>query len=412
MSGEVKRVSNGGETLSDFLQLCVSRKVLEEDTARDVHRLASTSGCGLIEAVRGLGLMSREQFVEKVLSALSAKRAYHPLLLQRHPGDSRRFERFYAIEPNEKVVDTVRAMAGGRGSSHTSAPLVLHAPPGLGKTHLLCAAVVAGESKNSTYVHSADLDVEIQRANRLGCRAELRRRLISAGLLAVDDIHLLAKKEEAQEELAVVIDHASRSETPVIMASALHLEALEGLSDELSAKLGPSPWQPLLMGSAKDRLELIDHLEASWELPGEVKRYLAENIADSVRRIKAAAVQLRVLAGEDPAGVTVEMARAVVPLPADLRHGPKTALLGEKPLPQDDEGRASERPDDASRFKEMVASAENEQEQALALQIALNQRLRTLREQGGGGAHAKRLEEALELLREGKTKEALRSLNE
>ncbi len=63
------------------------------------------------------------------------------------------------------------------------------------------------------------------------------------------------------------------------------------------------------------------------------------------------------------------------------------------------------------RFREMLDSAENEEEQSLALQIALGERIRQLRE---ANAHPKRVErfvKALELVRGGDVKGAIEWLS-
>jgi len=54
------------------------------------------------------------------------------------------------------------------------------------------------------------------------------------------------------------------------------------------------------------------------------------------------------------------------------------------------------------RFKEMLADAESEEEENLALQIAVSERLRQLREEGGKSETIKFVEKILSLLREGK----------
>ena len=68
--------------------------------------------------------------------------------------------------------------------------------------------------------------------------------------------------------------------------------------------------------------------------------------------------------------------------------------------------------DKASMFKDMLDAAESEEEQSLALQIALGERLRQLREEGGDPEARKKLEQALELLRDGNAEEAIRCMSE
>ena len=58
----------------------------------------------------------------------------------------------------------------------------------------------------------------------------------------------------------------------------------------------------------------------------------------------------------------------------------------------------------------MLAEAESDAEQALALQIALGERLRELREHSGPEGEIERLEKGLRLLRGGQFVEAMQSV--
>jgi hypothetical protein len=99
------------------------------------------------------------------------------------------------------------------------------------------------------------------------------------------------------------------------------------------------------------------------------------------------------------------MARAVVPLPEDLKH---RSVHPPPNLENDNEDQFKEVDDQAAFFKEMLDAAESEEEQVLALQIALGQRLREIRSVGGDDRTVEKLEHALELLREGKLADALK----
>jgi len=73
-----------------------------------------------------------------------------------------------------------------------------------------------------------------------------------------------------------------------------------------------------------------------------------------------------------------------------------------------DKGKSEE---SADRFKKMLAAAESEEEQMLALQIALGERIRQLRHSGHDAVTLSRLENALSLLRDGNMEEAVRCLS-
>ena len=58
----------------------------------------------------------------------------------------------------------------------------------------------------------------------------------------------------------------------------------------------------------------------------------------------------------------------------------------------------------------MLAEAENEEERSLALQIALGERLRQLNKANGDPKVIEKFERALDLLREGRTEEAIKHI--
>ena len=64
----------------------------------------------------------------------------------------------------------------------------------------------------------------------------------------------------------------------------------------------------------------------------------------------------------------------------------------------------------AQRFKEMVAESDTEEEQSLALQIALGERIRQMRKDGTDAQAVSRLELALKMLREGDMEGATKCL--
>jgi hypothetical protein len=160
----------------------------------------------------------------------------------------------------------------------------------------------------------------------------------------------------------------------------------------------------------------------------DVVDYLADHITDDVRRLKAAVTQLLTLHEGAQTPLTIDMANAVVP----LQEGVHGSTKGSKSAPLDHDAAEPQVSTDLdvemSRFedmlagldskdreasamrllKKMLASAESKEEQSLALQIALGERIRQLRNEKGDPEAVQQLEQALNLLREGRMEEAIR----
>jgi hypothetical protein len=166
-------------------------------------------------------------------------------------------------------------------------------------------------------------------------------------------------------------------------------------------------------------------------MPDDVVDYLADHITGDVRQIKAAVTQLLTLCQEAQTPLTIGMANAVVPLPEGLSEATKTPELASedhetagpkistavdvRPSQFEEMLAGVEGKDrDASAvqlLKKMLAGAQSKEEQSLALQIAVGERIRQLRNEKRDPNAIKRLEQALDLLREGNMEEAARCLS-
>ena len=153
------------------------------------------------------------------------------------------------------------------------------------------------------------------------------------------------------------------------------------------------------MSDKTERLDLIRHFLEDRSMPKDVVAYLADNITDNIRRLKAAVAQLLTMGDGTQNPMDIDMARAVVPA---SEYSPQSEsqfqALSVNYASQEPQSPVKPQPT-ANRFKQMLASAESEEEQALALQIALGERIRELRNKGGEQESIRQLERALELLR-------------
>ena len=98
-------------------------------------------------------------------------------------------------------------------------PLYLYGDVGLGKTHLLSAIVNAAEDKEVLLFNTSDLETELERAERLQSRAELREWLTSVEILLVDDIQLCEGREDLQRDIFSVLNHMIKAHRWVVISS-------------------------------------------------------------------------------------------------------------------------------------------------------------------------------------------------
>ena len=369
--------------LPDFLKVSVQKGIVDERTAQRIELLRRSRGLGKYE--------SRSAFMNDP------------------PDPTLTFDNYLVCKGNSFAVELAKTVAHESPSRLPYNPLYFYGDIGLGKTHLLSAIANAARDKEVLLVNTADLETELERAERLKSRAELREWLASVEILLVDDIQLCEGREDVQRDLFSVLNHMTRAQRWVVISSDVPPTRLAGVESRLLSRLRGGVIVSLQMGDGNERRDLIRHFLYEHPMPEDVVDYLAENITDNVRRLKAAVAQLLTLHEGTQTPLTIDLAQAVVPevmsvsTKAPATISPQGAATGTITTTTVDSR--------ISRFKEMLAGAENEEEQSLALQIALGERVRQLRNEKGDPKAIQQLEQALDLLREGKIEEAIRCVS-
>ena len=391
------------DSLPALLGFCVEKKIIDEETAREIDEYRRTSGVGIARSLHDFGIeaLSMDQALQ-LEEALAARGTYAPLLLGAGRNPQLTFENMVRCRRNEFPIEVAESVAAAADASPYS-PLYVYSDVGLGKTYLLTAIANRAEAARPLLVNTVDLELEHDRACRLGCRAELLKWLDGFGLLLIDDVQFAEGDAMLQQELFSVINKMTEDGRSVVISSDVPPTRLKRMEQRLVSRFGGGVIVSLAMPERQERAEIVRRMPRAGGLPEEVVVYLAEHVDDSVRHLKAAARQLAAMGAHSGMDVNLDLARAVVPLPEDLH---RTSSVPPGPRQAADEG-AGEPADDSATFKRMLQSAETEEEQILALQIAVGARLRELREAGEDPAAQSRLEIALRLLREGKKEEAI-----
>lgn len=148
------------------------------------------------------------------------------------------FENFVVGPANRLASAAARRAAERPGVSYN--PLFIHAPEGLGKTHLLGAI-----AKHAQTVHP-EKAVEYQTAQDFlrgdgltpgpGDEAEVRLRYRAIDILLLDDIHLFVSKADVQPFLFLTLDAFTAERKQVVFACDRPPAAIEGLDPHLRAR--------------------------------------------------------------------------------------------------------------------------------------------------------------------------------
>ena len=149
------------------------------------------------------------------------------------------FNRFTPTTGTRRALALVRAMA----AKSAGAPrlLLLHGPPGVGKTHLLRAVLQEAQRKRPTasliYATGAEVIDRLVAAFKKGGSATDTLAWKSAEIIALDDLHGLAGLELMQREIARLLQNAAGAGSRVVCASGGSLGELM----PLVARLRESP---------------------------------------------------------------------------------------------------------------------------------------------------------------------------
>jgi chromosomal replication initiator protein DnaA len=380
--------------LPAYLLACIDRGLINRGIAQEIERqrqqsFSSASDINLYSALSE----------EKQTLALSG---YFPKLLMTRPDPEMTFDSFISFKGNEFTVEVARMIASEGGRRSVYNPLYVYGEVGLGKTHLLSAIASNPKSLKTALFNTADLMVEYNRACKQGVQAEFRTWLISCDILLVDDIQLCEDHAELQHELFAVFNHLMNSKKAMVISSDVAPTRLKGIEKRLLSRLSSGVIVALQMCDRNERIKVLDSL-MSQKLPGAVVEFLADRLCDNMRRLKGAAKQLQIIQRNLKQELTIDLVRAVIPLPDDPNQAPTLRTTSEETQPK-------AKQEQIERYKNMFTAAESEAEQALALQIVIGQRIRQLREQNSDTNRLDALQRALGLLRDGKLREAMESV--
>ncbi|HET9052305.1 MAG TPA: DnaA/Hda family protein, partial [Candidatus Dormibacteraeota bacterium] len=208
------------------------------------------------------------------------------------------FATFLVGDSNRAAFDAAHAVAEAPGRVHN--PLVLLGRTGLGKTHLLhaIAAHVEQTQPPATRVvrHTSEsfvneLVVHMQGQTQL----ELMARYRSAGLVTIDDVHLLAGKDRTQGELAAMVGPCVEAGGQLVLSSTVSLIRLPTLGRQLAA-VAPHLLEVEIEDlTVDDRLALVRRKadDGGRPLPPEVEVFLSRFLTGGVREIEGALNHMR-----------------------------------------------------------------------------------------------------------------------
>ena len=227
------------------------------------------------------------------------------------------FDNFVVGDANRFAVETAKATVTQPGLYN---PLFLYGDSGVGKTHLLCAAAVEARRKNpglrTKYTSCSELlDNFYELISNHGSLSEFRSSLRDVDMLLVDDVHVLARKPQIQEEFFNLFNYFYNQRKQIILTSDKQPCEIAGLEPRLVTRFESGVAAEVCVPEVEGRLTILRQMREETLLPARladpILEFIAEQISSSVRRLKGAFMRLASLATAC-GSVTLEEARQLL----------------------------------------------------------------------------------------------------
>jgi chromosomal replication initiator protein len=242
------------------------------------------------------------------------------------------FEQFVICDGNRFAHAAALAVAELPGQAYN--PLVLHGPPGIGKTHLLHAIgnYVArfGDGLTVRYASVETFVSEFVAAVRTEGVAAFKSRFRGADVLLIDDIQFLASKQRTEEEFFHTFNALYETGRQLVFTSDRPPSELAGLEARLRERFecglvipvetpGPAAREAIL------RKRLI---QDQVEMDDDALRLLAEKVSSSIRALEGGLIRVVAYASLRGERVTSETVQSVLGrLPSPSSRPPREASL-------------------------------------------------------------------------------------
>lgn len=238
------------------------------------------------------------------------------------------FETFIAGDENILAYNGAVEVAARTTSPYN--PLVLHGPPGVGKTHLLHAIANAAGAVRRTILATTEKFVnDYVRASMDRTFDRFRERYRTCELLIMDDFQYLEGKQKSEEEFYHTFNALHDAGAQIVLALD-RPPVLLALAERLRSRLHLGLVADVHAPTAQTRLEIVARLAAAGgqDLPDDVLALLASQPAASVRDVHGIYNRLAAFLAIHRGPLTLEVAaRAISPFAPPPHSAAPTAAV-------------------------------------------------------------------------------------
>ncbi|MDO5402567.1 MAG: chromosomal replication initiator protein DnaA [Eubacteriales bacterium] len=193
-------------------------------------------------------------------------------------------------------------------------PLFIYGGVGLGKTHLMQAIahfIIANDpSKKVLYVTSETFTNELIDSVKNNKNSEFRNKYRNIDVLLIDDIQFIIGKESTQEEFFHTFNALYQDSKQIVISSDRPPKEMETLTERLRTRFEMGLPVDIQIPTYETKMAILNKKAelGGYDIPNEVKDYVATHIKSSIRELEGALTKLSAFSTLSHSPITVEFA--------------------------------------------------------------------------------------------------------
>ena len=193
-------------------------------------------------------------------------------------------------------------------------PLFIYGGAGLGKTHLMQAIahfiIKTKPELKVLYVTSETFTNELIDSVKNQKNSEFREKYRNIDVLLIDDIQFIIGKESTQEEFFHTFNALYQDRKQIVISSDRPPKEMETLSERLRTRFEMGLPVDIQIPTYETKMAILNKKAelGGYDIPYEVKDYVATHIKSSIRELEGALTKLSAFAKLSSNPITVEFA--------------------------------------------------------------------------------------------------------
>lgn len=194
-------------------------------------------------------------------------------------------------------------------------PLFIYGGVGLGKTHLMQAIahfiIKTKPELKVLYVTSETFTNELIDSVKNQKNSEFREKYRNIDVLLIDDIQFIIGKESTQEEFFHTFNALYQDRKQIVISSDRPPKEMETLSERLRTRFEMGLPVDIQIPTYETKMAILNKKAelGGYDIPYEVKDYVATHIKSSIRELEGALTKLSAFAKLSSNPITVEFAK-------------------------------------------------------------------------------------------------------